>query len=346
MGLLSSVSLAQTVARVVSVEGSTFTLEVFEGGVSDTEQLELWSPAGKRAVTMSVPGSGYVERGLRSGVSCSGAAPAPRAVLTKKGQVASWAAAQAAVAAFPPSALVRVLSVEGGSVTIECLAGALSNGMLLDALSASGATPVTVTLPAGLDLVLKGDRVKGVIVAGGRVEPGALIGDRARFSSARDAAPFVGASPAPAAAAPAPPAVKENPAACVFTPAELQAALGFRVSAGKGTEMPFAGGTSRSCAWAEEKGPRSVTVNQIVMTTGAPATNAESQRKMLAGRLELIPNDADGAGWQVAQGDLTDVTLHYWRANTGTEVRVGGVDQKNAAAVAAMRKNVLKLPRR
>jgi hypothetical protein len=66
---------------------------------------------------------------------------------------------------------------------------------------------------------------------------------------------------------------------------------------------------------------------------------------MLAGRLEPIAGDADGAAWQVGQGDLTDITLHYWRGNTGTEVRVSGVDQKNAAAVSAMRRNVLTLRR-
>jgi hypothetical protein len=37
------------------------------------------------------------------------------------------------------------------------------------------------------------------------------------------------------------------------------------------------------------------------------------------------------------QGDLTDVTLHYVRGKATTEVRVGGVNQKDAAAVAAGR---------
>lgn len=35
--------------------------------------------------------------------------------------------------------------------------------------------------------------------------------------------------------------------------------------------------------------------------------------KRLAGRLEPISGDPDGAKWQVAQGDVTGVTLHYLR---------------------------------
>jgi hypothetical protein len=97
--------------------------------------------------------------------------------------------------------------------------------------------------------------------------------------------------------------------------------------------------------YSESKGFRSVTVNRTVMTVGSPAENAKSFRSILAGRLEPIPGDADGAAWQVGQGDLTDVTLHYWRNNTGTEVRVGGVASKGNAAVKAMRINVLKLRR-
>jgi hypothetical protein len=66
---------------------------------------------------------------------------------------------------------------------------------------------------------------------------------------------------------------------------------------------------------------------------------------MLAGRLELIANDPDGAGWQVDQGDLTDVTLHYWRGMKQVEFRVSGVNRKDAAAVADMRRRVLSLRR-
>jgi hypothetical protein len=349
MVVWSMATLAQqrTVARVVSVQGATFTIEVLEGGVSDTEALELWTPSGKKSVTMAVPGSGWLDRGvLREGVSCKGGTPVARAVLTKPGQVSSWAAAQAAVAAFPPKTLARVLSVEGSTVTLECVVGTLTNGMTLELLTAEGVAPVTVTLPSGLDLVLTGDKPKGVTVSGGKVSVGALIADRARFASLAEASAAGGPSkPATVPETSAAPAFKPNPAACVFTPAELKAALGFEVGAGTGTERPFSGGSSLSCTYLEPKGSRSVVVNRTVMTTGPAAVNAAASKKLLAGKLEPIPGDADGAGWQVGQGDLTDVTLHYWRDNTGTEVRVGGVDQKNAAAVAAMRKSVLKLRR-
>ncbi|MBL8920075.1 MAG: hypothetical protein JNJ54_14515 [Myxococcaceae bacterium] len=342
--LFPVVALAQarTLARVVSVEGATFTLEVLEGGVSDTEALELWTPAGKKPVTMTVPGSGWIERGRSaSGLSCRGGTPTPRAVLTKPGQVTSWVAAQAAVAAFPPKTLARVVSVEGATVTLEAVVGSLTNGMALDLVTAEGASPVTVTLPSNLDLVLKGDRVKGVTIAGGRVTAGAIVADRARFTTLAEASGVAGPpAPPPSAAAPG---LVPNPAACVFAPAELKAALGFEVGAGEGTEATFSTGTRLSCLYKGSTG--GVWVNRTVMSTGAPATNAESSRKLLAGRLEPIAGDADGAAWQVGQGDNTDVTLHYWRGNTGTEVRVSGVDQKNRAAVSAMRRNVLKLRR-
>ena len=96
LGATAFAQPGKTVARVVSVEGPTFTIEVLEGDVSDTEKLELWTSAGKKSVTMAVPGSGYVERGRSAtGVSCTGGSAIARAVITKPGQVASWAAAQA-----------------------------------------------------------------------------------------------------------------------------------------------------------------------------------------------------------------------------------------------------------
>jgi hypothetical protein len=230
MVVVPVVALAQarTVARVVSVEGPTFTIEVLEGGVSDTEALELWTPAGKKAVTMAVPGSGWIERGLRSGVSCRGGVPVPRAVLTKPGQVTSWAAAQAAVAAFPPKTVAKVVSVDGATVTLQCLEGSLTNGLTLDLLTPEGPSAVTVTLPSTIDLVLKGDTVKGITIAGGRVAAGAVVTDRSRFTSLAEASGAAGA-PVPPPAAVAAPAMTANPAACVFTPAELKAALGLAV---------------------------------------------------------------------------------------------------------------------
>nr|MCU0699979.1 hypothetical protein [Myxococcaceae bacterium] len=269
----------------------------------------------------------------------------PRAVLTKPGQVTSWAAAQAAVAAFPPKVVAKVVSVEGATVTLTCVDGALTNGQALDLLTNEGATKVTVTLPSGIDLVLKGDTVKGVTIAGGRAVAGAVVSDRARFGAVAEVAPLLGAAPAPVPPVAAEPAFKPNPAACVFSRAELKAALGFDVEPGEGTEMPFSTGTNLSCQYKAVKGFGTVWVNRTVMTSGSPTVNAAASRKMLAGRLEPIPNDPDGAGWQVDQGDLTHVTLHYWRGNTGTEVRVSGVDRKNAAAVTAMRRKVLSLRR-
>jgi hypothetical protein len=86
-------------------------------------------------------------------------------------------------------------------------------------------------------------------------------------------------------------------------------------------------------------------ISQTRMSAADWAYSKSTWDKQKAGSFEAIANDPDGARWQIGQGDLTGVTLVYLRGNAEIEVRVNGVDMKNAAAVKAMRDRVLALRR-
>ncbi len=241
--------------------------------------------------------------------------------------------------------IVRVVSVEGPTCTLEVLSGSLVNGDEVDVFDGAKKAGAKVKFPSSIDLMMKGDKVAGVSFDGARPVAGALAATKGAFPSAEAVRRALPSAP-PTAPAPAPsPALKDSPAACVFTAEELSRALGFKVEAGKGTENAFSGGVSTSCRWNEVKGLKSVVLNRQVMSGGDPTANRAGLRKMLAGRLEDIAGDADQAAWQVDQGDLTDVTLHYFRNDTGVEVRVSGVDKRDRRAVEAMRRKVLSLRR-
>lgn len=258
----------------------------------------------------------------------------------------SWFISLAVVAlpalAESPS-LARVVSSEGATVTLEVVSGAVVNGDQLDVFVDGKQSTVTVKLPSSVDLMMKGDTLKGVALVGVTVTPGTLVTTKGAFASA-NAARQAFAGGAPVAPPSAEPALKESTAGCVFTSEELSRALGFKVGAGKGTESAFSGGRSLTCQWAELKGLRFVVVNRQLLS-GDAETNRLALRKMLAGRLEDVPRDPDHAAWQVDQGDLTDVTLHYFRDNVGTEVRVSGFDRKNRAVADELRRRVLTLRR-
>ncbi|MBM4377824.1 MAG: hypothetical protein FJ086_00730 [Deltaproteobacteria bacterium] len=348
---LSTLAAAQprrTLARVVSVEGRTVTLEVLEGYLTVGDEVERWSEAGKRLARPVLPVD-LLNKGDRvAGISLPGAVPPAGALLAQCGQFASWREAEAALATFPPRALARILAAEGGTVTVHVVLGNMGNGDALDLFSRSGKAPVTVKLPSDIGFLGRGDAAKGVTVMGAAAPAGAVLADKGRFATFTAASAAAGEETTPVAAEAAPvPAdgPRDSPAACLFSGAELRQALGFPVGAGRGTELAFSGGSSQSCTWREEKGLRSVVLNHVVMTTGAPATNREQLRKHLAGRLEPIAGDPDAAVWQVDHWDVTGVTLHYARGNTFTEVRARGVDLKNSAAVSAMRRALLSLRR-
>lgn len=165
------------------------------------------------------------------------------------------------------------------------------------------------------------------------------------FASAQRSMP--NASAKTASTAPAAPAASAPSTAqvCPYTPKELGAALGITLEAGKGREMKFAGGGRYTCTYGEARGIRSVMTTQTVMSAADWARSKSTWDKQKAGSFEAIAKDPDGARWQVNQGDLTGVTLLYLRNNSESEVRVNGIDMKNAAAVKAMRDRVLSLRR-
>jgi hypothetical protein len=130
--------------------------------------------------------------------------------------------------------------------------------------------------------------------------------------------------------------------ACAYSVPELETALGIKLQAGRGSEVGFSGGKQLSCSYSG-KGLHSVTLTQVRMDNAASL--AANFDRFKAGTMEPIAGDADKARWQLGQGDLTDVTLDYLRANTQTQVRVSGVNMKNAAEVTQMRARVQKLRR-
>lgn len=142
------------------------------------------------------------------------------------------------------------------------------------------------------------------------------------------------------AAIPAAAQYKESKEGCLYTPQAIEAALGFKVSEGKGTEVGFPGGKSLSCTYGSP-GRNAVMLKLERMDKPGAFGGATG----MAGTAEPVADDPDKAYWQVGQGDLTDVALTYVRGNTRTQVRVTGVNMKDKAAVDAMRARVLKLPR-
>jgi hypothetical protein len=141
-------------------------------------------------------------------------------------------------------------------------------------------------------------------------------------------------------AVPAAAQFKESTEGCLYTPQAIEAALGFKVNPGKGTEVGFAGGKSLSCNYGSA-GRHAVMVNVEKMDRPGAFAGATG----MAGKAEPVPGDPDKAYWQVGQGDMTDVALTWVRGNSRTQVRVTGVNMKDKAAVDAMRARVLKLPR-
>lgn len=130
--------------------------------------------------------------------------------------------------------------------------------------------------------------------------------------------------------------------ACAFTVAELEGALDAKLEAGRGSELVFSVGKQLTCTY-RGRGLVSVLLTQMRMDN--PKVAEESYDRFKAGTMEPIVGDKDKARWQLGQGDLTGVTLHYLRSGTDYQVRVSGIDAKNTGAVDSMRARVLKLRR-
>ena len=111
-------------------------------------------------------------------------------------------------------------------------------------------------------------------------------------------------------------------AACPYTAAEVGTALGFAVANGApGREDSYPGGRMLRCRY-EAKGAGSFLVSFNLLVMDDANSKDASYLKMMAGTMEPISGDPDGAMFQADQGDLTNATLHYLRRGVTVEARV------------------------
>ena len=143
------------------------------------------------------------------------------------------------------------------------------------------------------------------------------------------------------------PAFAQNPAAtaCVLKAAEISAVMGVKFSEGvPGLETKSGATVSRSCRYTA----KDYALNVKAITYGS-AADAKYDTKPLAGSLEAVAGDADGAVHQVGQGDATSPNVRYARGTTFVELRVLGTYYKDLktkpADLAAVQAKLLKLKR-
>lgn len=125
---------------------------------------------------------------------------------------------------------------------------------------------------------------------------------------------------------------------CLFTPEEVQAAMGFAVAAGK-PELSLAEHGMVSCRYAGKD--NDLHINLIWTDPVYYAQTIASLKKVSAGKLEQIAGDPDSAYMQY-QGELGGA-LHYLRRNIMVEVRPMAW---SGSSEAEMKAKLLKLPRR
>jgi hypothetical protein len=219
---------------------------------------------------------------------------------------------------------------------------ALYHNSPVEVFTPAGKVAATLVIPGGVDMLRKGDKTRVALqlksafsLAGGLVtEPGKFAGYAALVKALGPGAagPAAPATSAPAAQAPAAPAASAakpasagapSVAACPYSATELKGALGLDLSDGKAdTEIPFPGGKSLSCRY-QGKGANtpSLWLKHTVMNNPAAPENA-NYFKALAGKLQKVPGDPDGAAWQAYQGDNTQAALVYLRKGVIVEARV------------------------
>ena len=131
---------------------------------------------------------------------------------------------------------------------------------------------------------------------------------------------------------------------CPYTAAELKAALGLDLKDGKvGLELPFSGGKMLDCRYDGKNWQTpALWLKQTVMAKPDAPENA-NYFKSLAGAMEKIPGDADGAMFQGNQGDNTNATLVYMRKGVIVEARVR--IKPTDPGFAAMKQKLAKLRR-
>ena len=147
------------------------------------------------------------------------------------------------------------------------------------------------------------------------------------------------AATAPQTAPPAPASARFD--GCVFSAAEVSAALGAPYAAGKDDTDPRSAAALHSCSY---EGPdHAALVVHVGLLGDNAATIATSKRMMLqtlAGKLTPVADDADGAIFQ-EQPELGTYALHYGRARFLYEVRLMAF----SGAAASAREKLLRLRR-
>ena len=128
---------------------------------------------------------------------------------------------------------------------------------------------------------------------------------------------------------------------CIFTSAEIAAAIGGNYAAGKAV-APIAGAPRRDCTYDEQGGADGqLRVNITWLEPASAATSRGMLMNMIAGATTSIPGDPDGAIFQ-DQTELGTYALHYSRGNLLYEVRL--MTFRGGAAIARERLLRLKRP--
>lgn len=264
-----------------------------------------------------------------------------------RGSAGRWLAAFVFLGLFQAQAFAldegvgRVLAVvktTGTTAEVELQVEnyALYHNSPVEVFTPAGKVAATLVIPGGVDMLRKGDKTRVALqlksafsLAGGLVtEPGKFAGYAALVKAlgpgaAGPAAPATSAPAAPAPAAPAASAGAPSVTACPYSAAELKGALGLDLSDGKADmEIPFPGGKALGCRY-QGKGANtpSLWLKHTVMNNPAAPENA-NYFKALAGKLQKVPGDPDGAAWQAHQGDNTQAALVYLRKGVIVEARV------------------------
>ncbi len=244
----------------------------------------------------------------------------------------------AAAHAANDAALARVLSTSPSgtptrvSVTIKVVRGNFYVDHAVEVLAPSGKVAATMTLPGSISMLMPGDEVAVTLALTKPLAGPSFVTDAGGYANAAAAQASLSVAPAPKPA-PAPAATAALPKAvtCPYTPAEVIAALGVSVKAGKPYQMPFPGGINYSCAYGQSDGHMTLWVEQMVMSAADQQKGNAYYQQTLAGKTTAIPRDPDGARWQLDPYDDKSVALHYLRGTHRITIRVNGGSLKAAA---------------
>lgn len=257
--------------------------------------------------------------------------------LARRGLGGRWAAAVLLVCLAQAQAFAldegvgRVLAVAKSAGTTAQVELQVENYSLyhnspVEVFTPAGKVAATLVLPGGVDMLRKGDKAQVTLqlksafaLAGGLVTEPGKFADYAALVKALGAP---AAAPLPAPKAPTAAAVA-GVAACPYRAAELRDALGLDLSDGKAdAELPFPGGKTLGCRY-QGKSPKtpSLWLKFTAMNNPAAPENV-NYFKSLAGKLQKVPGDPDGAMWQTGQGDNSHAALVYLRKGVIVEARV------------------------